>query len=138
MIRDTSTHKRDCPEEYCDLSCASGPTLIRTYGGVAGIAATRGHSKTVTHELFNFVEGIFWLLIAAGLLVNSFRKKRLRKVFLVAALLFALFGFSDFVETRTGAWWKPWWLLAWKAGCLTGLAIDYIIYRRYRSRAAYK
>jgi hypothetical protein len=36
-------------------------------------------------------------------------------------LLFAFFGLSDLVEVTTGAWWRPWWLLAWKAACLLGL-----------------
>jgi hypothetical protein len=26
--------------------------------------------------------------------------------------------FSDLVEARTGAWWKPWWLFVWKAACV--------------------
>jgi hypothetical protein len=87
----------------------------------------------VTHEQFNLLEGIFWLLIAMGLLVTSFRKTHLRKHLLAAAILFVLFGISDFVEIRTGAWWHPWWLLVWKAGCLFGLSADYRSYRKMRN-----
>ncbi|MEM8874297.1 MAG: hypothetical protein AAGD32_08550 [Planctomycetota bacterium] len=38
----------------------------------------------------------------------------------VAAVLIA-FGVSDIVETRTGAWYRPWWLLAWKTLCVVSV-----------------
>jgi hypothetical protein len=40
-----------------------------------------------------------------------------------AALLLIAFGLSDVVETQTGAWWRPWWLLAWKTACVLGLLV---------------
>ncbi|MBE7458640.1 MAG: hypothetical protein KJ057_17160 [Phycisphaerae bacterium] len=36
-------------------------------------------------------------------------------------MTFLAFGASDVVEADTGAWWRPWWLLAWKAACLAVL-----------------
>ena len=39
----------------------------------------------------------------------------------VLAATFVLFGLSDVVELQTGAWWRPWWLLAWKAACIAVL-----------------
>ena len=36
----------------------------------------------------------------------------------VAAIAFILFAVSDAVEIATGAWWRPWWLFAWKATCV--------------------
>ncbi|HTD65354.1 MAG TPA: hypothetical protein VK846_02340, partial [Candidatus Limnocylindria bacterium] len=48
--------------------------------------------------------------------------KALRPTLLVLALTLAVFGGSDLVEARTGAWWKPWWLFVWKALCVIGLA----------------
>ncbi len=38
------------------------------------------------------------------------------------AVLFVAFGISDLVESETGGWWQPWWLLVWKAACLTVFA----------------
>jgi len=79
---------------------------------------------------FNFVEALFWLAMSAGFL----RRAVLRKgdgggTFCVAAVLFFFFGLSDFVEVGTGAWWRPWWLFAWKAACLVGLVSIYVRYR---------
>ena len=36
----------------------------------------------------------------------------------ILALAFAGFGLSDWIEVRTGAWGRPWWLLALKAICV--------------------
>lgn len=52
------------------------------------------------------------------------------KSLLVAALIFVAFGCSDLVETQTGAWWNPWWLLLWKAACVHALLTVIILHRR--------
>ncbi len=49
---------------------------------------------------------------------------------LFAAVSFILFGLTDFVEMRTGAWWHPWWLLAWKGGCVAVMVGLLLTYRR--------
>ncbi len=91
----------------------------------------------MTQELVrnvNFFEGFFW--IAIGLcFAESLRRPGLRKAKLIATLNFIAFGFSDFVEYHTGAWWRPWWLLLWKAACVCILVVQFIGYvkrRRYR------
>ena len=61
----------------------------------------------------NYVEASLW----AGLGVVALWKGRgWWRVVLCVALI--AFGVSDIVETRTGAWYRPWWLLAWKAVCV--------------------
>ena len=69
----------------------------------------------------NLIEGIFWsgvgFCFALSLLAPSVRPDKA-----VAAVTFILFGVSDFIEMRTGAWWTPWWLLAWKAACVVAMA----------------
>lgn len=40
-----------------------------------------------------------------------------------AFLVFVAFGLSDVVEMGTGAWWRPWWLFAWKAACVLALLV---------------
>jgi len=84
--------------------------------------------------IFNFCEGLVWLAIAVGFAV-VFRKRRQNADLMAAAgLLFMTFGMSDFVEIQTGGWYKPWWLLAWKASNLAGLAAVYVLYRRRLAR----
>jgi hypothetical protein len=77
---------------------------------------------------YNFIEALFWLLLGLGVLLTGLKKKRWP-----LGLLLMAFGLSDFVEMRTGAWWRPWWLLVWKGLCLLGLvwfAITWIKQKR--------
>lgn len=82
------------------------------------------------HTFGNILEASLWGVIAFCLLAASFGKPQYRKSLLVAALAFLLFGLSDLVEISTGAWWRPWWLLVWKAVCLGTLFVLWILYRR--------
>ena len=61
----------------------------------------------------NYVEAAVWA--AMGLIALIKRPNR-PTVFLGLTLL--AFGGSDVVEASTGAWYDPWWLLAWKAVCI--------------------
>ena len=85
---------------------------------------------------FNFCEGIFWIAIAAGLVLIAACRRKDIGLTLFAALLFAAFGISDFVEITTGGWYKPWWLALWKISCALGLLTAYILYQRRRRRIA--
>jgi uncharacterized membrane protein YGL010W len=87
-------------------------------------------------RLVNFCEGMLWIAIALALSVVWCRRRKETGLALTAALLFLAFGISDFVEMRTGGWYKPWWLFLWKAGCVVGFATVYILYRRRRHRLA--
>ena len=79
----------------------------------------------------NYFEAVFWIGIGVALLARGGRSdERLRRLALIAAGVFALFGVSDFVEAQTGAWWRPWWLLLWKAGCIAAIARIWQQYRR--------
>lgn len=90
------------------------------------------------HAVGNFIEAGFWLLVA--FLCVGFARRRqgcVRVRLWQAAIAFAVFGGSDWVEAYTGAWWRPWWLFVWKAVCvvlLLLLAVDH--YRRQRGRTA--
>jgi hypothetical protein len=65
----------------------------------------------------NYFECCLWLAIGIGFAIGALRRAaRLNCV--VACAAFLLFGVSDYVEAHTGAWWRPWWLLVWKGGCL--------------------
>ena len=79
----------------------------------------------------NLLEAVVWFLCGAALLWKTFRmEQRFRStLFILVAALF-VFGGSDIVESRTGAWWRPWWLFVWKAVCVLVLLIGY--WRYYR------
>jgi hypothetical protein len=77
----------------------------------------------LTFVLSNRIEAGLWLVIALAMAVAAWRRRHVRRDCVIAAIAFALFGASDVVETHTGAWWRPWWLLAWKAACLFAFLI---------------
>jgi hypothetical protein len=58
----------------------------------------------------------------------------LRPALRLLALSFFLFGVSDVIERYTGAWWRPAWLLALKAGCVLGFIVGFACYYRIRRR----
>lgn len=61
----------------------------------------------------NYLEACLWWALAV---VAFFKAPAGARTVLVAGL--AAFGLSDVVEVQTGAWYRPWWLLAWKAACV--------------------
>ena len=78
----------------------------------------------------NYVEAVLWT--AMGIL-SLVRRNSAWSYALAAALL--AFGVSDIVESRTGAWYDPWWLLAWKSLCVAmilALGIQVLRVRRRR------
>jgi hypothetical protein len=85
--------------------------------------------------LFNYLEAVLWFLISASIFIGAFRAGRSAAgfpVLLVAGVAFLAFGVSDIIEVRTGAWWRPLWLLALKAACVVVLAGCYLRYRAVR------
>ena len=82
----------------------------------------------------NYLEGVFWIVVGLVLIVAGQRANRKYRILsIVASSVFVVFGVSDFVEAQTGAWWRPLWLLVWKAFCLIILAWCYWQYRRIRA-----
>lgn len=82
---------------------------------------------------FNLAEGMFWILLGLVFLVVMACRRRDFDLMTAAGLLFVAFGLSDFVEVQTGGWYKPWWLLTWKASNLAGLLGVYLLFRRRAS-----
>lgn len=80
--------------------------------------------------LANYFEAALW--IAIGLIVLVRRRGRLGMS--LSGALFA-FGISDIVETRTGAWYEPGWLLVWKCACVGFILVLTIkLVRRVKQR----
>jgi hypothetical protein len=70
-------------------------------------------------DAINVFEVVWWTGCGVVVLVKTLRAgnvPRGRGYFVAAT--FVLFGLSDVVELQTGAWWRPWWLLVWKAACI--------------------
>lgn len=70
----------------------------------------------------NLAEAAFWGVLALVVLAVAAARRRLTWRTAMPAATLAALGLSDVVETRTGAWWDPWWLLLWKAACVALLA----------------
>lgn len=82
---------------------------------------------------FNAFEIFLWA--ALGLAVwwrGRGAPPRVRRLTRLAAVAFLLFAASDAMELKTGAWWRPWWLFAWKAVCVLVLAGCLVAHRRGR------
>jgi hypothetical protein len=68
---------------------------------------------------FNWYECGFWELCAIVLAIKSRAQSgRVRSNLIMAAVAFVFFGFSDGLETLTGAWWRPLELFLLKATCV--------------------
>jgi len=82
----------------------------------------------------NHAEAVLWILVAVVFGVFAIKRRGLaRRRCAIAVPVFFFFGMSDVVEVHTGAWWRPWWLFAWKATCVLGmlwLLWDYLRRRR--------
>ena len=84
--------------------------------------------------VFNAIEALLWTLMAVALVVIAAIQKGVRGRLILAALTFLMFAGSDIIEMQTGAWWRPWWLLVWKAMCIAGF-VALAVYH-YRSGRA--
>jgi len=83
-------------------------------------------------ELFNLIEGFWWIGLGIGLMFVPAIRKCYKSAL---AIILILFGVSDFVEMVTGAWWLPWWLLVWKTLCVAvGIILFILIFNERRSR----
>ena len=92
----------------------------------------RPRAASTVHAVFNYVEAAIWGV--AGLctiwrLRGKGNGSTLRVLSCVAAVAFLAFGLSDLVEVRTGTWYAPWWLFAWKAACVLTLLACYGSYK---------
>ena len=79
----------------------------------------------------NLVEAAFWMLVAVLILVKAIRAVvPLRRIFFILTVAFFVFSISDIIESQTGAWWKPFWLLLMKTGCIAVFLFGFREYYR--------
>ena len=88
-------------------------------------------------QIFNYVEVALWPIMGLALAAQGMRRSgAIRRDYLIAAGVLVAFGASDWFEASTGnEWWKPWWLLLWKAACVIALLALLVIAWRRRQAA---
>ena len=52
--------------------------------------------------------------------------------YILGGWIFVLLRLSELYEARTGAWWKPWWLILWKSGCGAAFVPMFLWYRKIK------
>lgn len=73
---------------------------------------------TLDFQVANYVEAGVWGVIGIACLLPAVKVVWSRRQRWLAFGTFIAFGLSDIVEAHTGAWWRPAWLLGWKAVCI--------------------
>lgn len=86
-------------------------------------------------ELFNLGEAGLWFAISTVIAWKLRNSPHTAKFNWLLPPTFIVFGISDFIESRTGAFWDLWWLLVMKSVCVVVVVIVDIRYRRERVRA---
>lgn len=77
----------------------------------------------------NLIEAAVWLAVSSACTVRSLRVEgRLRLIFSLLAVAFFVFALTDLIESETGAWWRPLWLLGLKALCVLGIVGGFAAY----------
>lgn len=67
----------------------------------------------------NRLEAGLWWVVAVALAVVACRVPQKERILWgIQAFVFAIYGLSDLIESYTGAWWQPWWLLVMKGACI--------------------
>jgi hypothetical protein len=73
--------------------------------------------------IFNYCEAGLWFVLGVVVVIAARKQpSAVRRNAWVASAAFVVFGVSDLIEVRTGAWWTPWWLFVLKATCVLALA----------------
>jgi hypothetical protein len=83
----------------------------------------------------NWIEAGLWLGVSLILLGKALKARSgVRRVLLTVAVAFLVFGISDVIETQTGAWWRPGWLLMLKGACILVFFVGFREYYRLTRR----
>jgi hypothetical protein len=85
---------------------------------------------------FNTIESCLWVGISIILFFKSVRDAReVQSTLRLLSVSFCLFGISDYIEARTGAWWTPFWLLLRKGGCIVIFILGFARYHKITKRS---
>lgn len=87
-------------------------------------------------DIINAIELVWWPTLGIYVARRSGDvAPHWRRLGYFAAVVLIVFGLSDAVELYTKAWWRPWWLLVWKAVCINTLIVCIVIRVRWLRRA---
>jgi len=79
----------------------------------------------------NLAEAVLCFALSSIFVVKmAIAPGKLRRVFLILTVAFAVFGLTDLIESETGAWWRPLWLLGLKAACVASFVVGFVAYYR--------
>jgi len=85
-------------------------------------------------EAVNWFEVFLWpFLVIATVIDYKMKTGTVSRTMWVVCGAFFVFGISDFIELKTGAWWRPLWLLLMKASCIS-VALFAVLKYFYQSR----
>jgi hypothetical protein len=84
------------------------------------------------HYWGNIIEGCLWITIAAIIFLRTASEPdpRKKRIAATTAITLVVFGISDFIESGTGAWYRPVWLLLLKGTCVVVLVGCFVAYGR--------
>ena len=74
------------------------------------------------YRTLNLIEAGWWILLGLIVVALVVARRSKAKWALPLAVTLIAFGLSDVMEVQTGAWYRPWWMLLWKAACVIVLA----------------
>lgn len=89
----------------------------------------------MTIAVFNYIESGLWFAIAVGVILKAWHlgwHSPYLGLSLRTAVTFVAFGVSDLIEAQTGAWWQPFSLLVFKAGCIVLFVVYFVQYQRIK------
>jgi hypothetical protein len=85
------------------------------------------------YAIFNVVEAVFWLVLAAIVATRArSAHPSFRLLGYIVSVAFLAFAGTDLVEVKTGAWYRPWWLLGYNVACLAVILGCYVKYLSVR------
>ncbi|MBI4025849.1 MAG: hypothetical protein HY360_12765 [Verrucomicrobia bacterium] len=89
-------------------------------------------------SVFNYVEAVAWIVAALIVQIKArgFKRSQVGNS-RIASATFVAFGFSDYIEAHTGAWWRPFSLLVLKCGCVIILVACYYKHSRLKSESSH-
>lgn len=73
-------------------------------------------------DIFNFLEIGLWATFALVVVLFGDRANLSGRTRAILSIALLAFSWSDYVELRSGAWWRPWWLILLKGTCLACFA----------------
>ena len=84
--------------------------------------------------VFNTAEALVWIVIALVIAARaSFPRPSPRRIGFIASAAFVAFAGTDLIEAKTGAWYRPLWLLAYNAVCVAFIVGCYVKYLSLRN-----